>query len=859
VYIVEEDGYMAATAVGQIRFPHITCVDRDPVPENGVSDAQGPPPPPDIALLQKIREIEKTFLTASIPSSAIPEGAQPIIHRAIADLRDLLRVPQTHRTVVIVFLEWLRDRAICIARAVYKLFFWVFRKAPPDVTVQAILDELKLSMAITPAQYETVLQMAQKADKKLALILLSTFLGFPTAELSPLLMRSLNASPQYAFSVLLECSLIKKFSADEGFREIMNAEDRACLLTVSVENLESFDRIKEQLRCLRSLSYRRTVRTWIANLSDLLKATIPLQTRQQCIGALRDNDVAAFTRALTPYLERIASSQPLCNESLYAKELLDGFSISPSFDALATEIRAQKFLSCCGARLRELKSVAQAFASAASVSEAVNTALKKTCDVLDAESLRSTYIPSVVPICETFRAAQLGSLARSKRKLAAISQVINGRYRPLAGEQKPSKHILNLTCSCGNGHNVMVRALNDSLGAAATRSKYQFSTEALDVPVDVIRSTDTVYRILHQFGLQVDTTELYNFLLRNDLCSVIHLLKKIRSETQDPIITERKRSLIRQAVLAKDPDLLNMVYAFDGLDVDRVSQETGLPLVYVATDLDLDDWSQPPTSPFFREAVPSLHNAAIRETLHIPEEKVVEVGLCVGPEFETALTVEQLDAVRAKYGIAPGEKVVLFSSGGAALQNSIPERIALGYDNPAIPIHVIVVCGRNELFKKRLEEEVLPNIPQDSSVSMTVLGFQGRSSMAELTQLADVVIGKPGGMSSMEFLKTGTQVIFDETGFRMGWELHNANVVVNSGHGVVMTRQEDILSLLSSSLRRPRRPPASMARIRGSERYVGLVSDIVSQADRPAERQGWREKRRSWHKMNKTMVLSTIC
>ena len=142
---------------------------------------------------------------------------------------------------------------------------------------------------------------------------------------------------------------------------------------------------------------------------------------------------------------------------------------------------------------------------------------------------------------------------------------------------------------------------------------------------------------------------------------------------------------------------------------------------------------------------------------------------------------------------------------------------------------------------------------------MTVLGFQGRSSMAELTQLADVVIGKPGGMSSMEFLKSGTQVIFDETGYRMGWEIRNAAVVVNSGHGVVMQSEEDVLSLLSSSLRKPKKPAASMARIQGSERYAGLVTDLISQADRPAERQGWKEKRRSWHKMDKTMVFSTVC
>lgn len=852
---------MTATVVGQNCFPHISCVDRDPSPEAVPPDPESPPPAPDIVMAQKIRELEKTYLTASIPSSAIPEGGQPVIHKAIVDLHDQMQVPQTRKTGMVLFWEWIRDRIVFVARTVYKIFFGIFRKPPPDVTVQAILDELKHSMAITPAQYETVLQMSKKADKKLSLILLSTFLGFPTAELSPLLMRALSASPEYAFSVLLECYLIKKFAGETPVLNVLNAEDRETLSSISVENLESFDRIKEQLRCLRSLSYRRTVRSWLGNLGDLLQSRIPLRSFRECIESLKANDIGAFTRALTPFLTKVADAQPVTNESLYAKEILESLSTHASFDTLATEIRVQKFLSHCGEKLRELKKAARAVLTTASVSEAASTVLKKACDLLKSDPLKSAYIPSITPICPTFRATQLGAVARCQRKLEAISKRIIEMVKaePQPTEQKPPKHILNLTCSYGGGHDGMMRALSGSLSSAAVRSKYQFSHEPLDVPVDVIRPFDTVYRLFSKFGLSVDTTAVYQFLLRNDLCSVINLLRNISSGIEDPITTERKRSAIRQAILTRDPDLLNMVYAFDGLDIDQVSQELGLPLVYVATDFDLDDWKSPPTSPFFREAVPSLHNETIRQTLHIPQEKAVEVGLCVGPEFETRLTPEQLEAVRARYKIAPGEKVVLFSSGGAALQNTIPERIALGYNDSAMPIHLIVVCGSNVSFKKYLEEEVLPHISQEASVSMTVLGRQDRSVMSDLTQIADVVVGKPGGMSSMEFLKSGSQVIFDETSFRMGWERVNADVVVSTGHGVVMHSQEEILSLLSASLRKPKRPPASMARQKGSERYVSLVSDLVSAADSPATRQGWREKRRNWHKMNKVMALSSVC
>ena len=72
-------------------------------------------------------------------------------------------------------MEWLHDRLIFVAKEIYKIFFGVLRKIPNDVTVQAVLDELRTSSAITPGQYDAVFRMAQKADKKLSLILLSTF------------------------------------------------------------------------------------------------------------------------------------------------------------------------------------------------------------------------------------------------------------------------------------------------------------------------------------------------------------------------------------------------------------------------------------------------------------------------------------------------------------------------------------------------------------------------------------------------------------------------------------------------------------------------------------------------------------
>lgn len=814
------------------------------------------------SLIQKVRDIERSLLLPAVDATAIPPNGQPVIHNLITSLQIQLKMSKNDAGSLSggVFLAWIGNKIVAIATAICRIASSFFHSSPPAIPISAILDELKYCRAISPAQHETVLQLSQQAEKKPSLILLTALLGFSTTELSPLLSEALNTSPEHAFSLLLECYLIKHLTSIPILKTLMNEDDIACFTNISFENLRSFDTIKEQLRCLRSVSFRHTLRSWVANLSTLLGHPFDHTLSQACIAALKKNDPKAFAKALSPFLKNVASS-PISNESLYAKELLAFISSAFSFETLASEVQREKFLSHWGNQLTELKKAGKAVINAHQCSKIGHLALKRVEEILQNADIRSRYLPSETPFCATFRATQFGSINRSTRKIDALGKRIATEMAPSGPPQedlKSSKHILHLACSCGGGHSGMVQALTKSFEAASGQTQYNFTSQTLDVPVQVTRPLDIAYSFLHNLGLNIDTTWIYNFLLRHDLCSVIELLKWLTSGDPSPAAAEKKRMLIRQAILTTDPDFLNMVYAFDGIDIDAVSSQLGLPLLYVATDLDLDDWKHTPTSPYFREAVPSLQDPSIRSTLHLPEECVEEVGLCVGPQFEKRLTDVELAAVREKYGIHPNEKVILFSNGGAALQNTIPERIALEYDDATAPVRLIVVCGRNETFKKYLETKVAPYIADGAPVTMTVLGFQQREQMAELAQMADVAIGKPGGMSTMEFIKAGTRVIFDESSHRLRWEKFNASVLVNSGRGTIMTSPDQVLQLVSDALKLPRRAPMKIARVKASERYVSLVDRLLTSANRPQEEGGWRDKRRSWHRMNKQMAQSNI-
>ena len=823
-------------------------------------------PPEVYTVIRKVQDIEKAVGLSQIDRSMAAQTELQVLQTSLHDLHSILQQsaspsapPPSSGLGSVIF--WIEKAIIGVAATVCQIATYPFKKRQNgDQVIAAILEELKICQAISPAQYENVLELSRNADKKPALMLLAAQLGFSTKELSSLLSRALHASPEKAFSLLLECYLIKIFSANRSFQTVLNDNDRLCLSKISIDSLGSSVNLSEQLDCLRSLSYRATVRTWLGHLPALLQTEIDPSLIQRCSEAIKNNDSNAFVKELSPLLIQVASKD-ICNESLYAKELLSLFQANFSFENLGKEIRQQKFLSQWGDQLADLKKAAKALLTTQRSADVGKRILSDALSILNQQQIKARYTPSWKPICSTFRATQEGAIARNLRKIESLVKRISvGEAHAAEAEEalKDSKHVLHLACSCGGGHLSMVKAMNSSIAAASQHSRYQLTTETVDVPTQVTKSVDGVYNLFRKFGVDIDTTWVYNFLLKHDLCSVIEFAKWMTSGDPSKAAAEKKQSLIRQAILTRDPDFLDMVYAFDGNDIDEVSQQLGLPLGYVATDFDLDDWQHLPKSRFFKEAVCSLSHPEIRATLKVPEERVEEIGLCVGPEFETPLSPERLAAVRERYGIAQNEKVVLFSSGGAALQNTTPEQIALGYNDSSTPIHMIVVCGRNESFKNYLETKILPRIPQGAPVKMTVLGFQQKEQMAELTQLSDVAIGKPGGLSTMEFVKASTRVIFDITSHRMKWERFNAKVVVDSGRGTVMEDSEQLLPLLKDSLRLPRPAPMSMAQIRASERYVQFVDRLLTSANQPAAEDGWREKRRSWHKMNKTLARLVI-
>lgn len=138
---------------------------------------------------------------------------------------------------------------------------------------------------------------------------------------------------------------------------------------------------------------------------------------------------------------------------------------------------------------------------------------------------------------------------------------------------------------------------------------------------------------------------------------------------------------------------------------------------------------------------------AYLEALSIPSEKITVSGIPIDPVFALKKDKQEM---RAKHGLAPDRTTILLSAGGFgvgsvdALVNAM-----LSLQHRA---QIVAICGRNEELKKRLTR-IAGRMKHDSAVLLKPFGYT--KEMDELMSASDLVLGKPGGLTTSEALAKG--------------------------------------------------------------------------------------------------------
>jgi processive 1,2-diacylglycerol beta-glucosyltransferase len=158
------------------------------------------------------------------------------------------------------------------------------------------------------------------------------------------------------------------------------------------------------------------------------------------------------------------------------------------------------------------------------------------------------------------------------------------------------------------------------------------------------------------------------------------------------------------------------------------------------------------------------------------EENVVATGIPIGAKFVFRPAVR---AVRKMLGLRDDLPVLLVLSGGFGM-GPVAEILA-ELDKVPGDFQTVVVCGRNDELRRELAG-------QDRKHPTRVLGFA--SNMHELMAVAELIITKPGGLTSSEALALGKPLLILDP--IPGQEAANSDFLLERGAAAKANRVEDL-------------------------------------------------------------------
>jgi processive 1,2-diacylglycerol beta-glucosyltransferase len=213
------------------------------------------------------------------------------------------------------------------------------------------------------------------------------------------------------------------------------------------------------------------------------------------------------------------------------------------------------------------------------------------------------------------------------------------------------------------------------------------------------------------------------------------------------------------------------------------------PQVTVTTDFDTHRlWVNPPCEHYFTATEEGRSNLA---AWGISLEQISATGVPIHPAF-----LRHRDAweCRQSLGLSPDRPVILQLSGGLGIGPI--EKLHRELLDMSLPLQLLVVTGRNADAKRKLEA-----MPCPAQHRRVVFGFTDR--MDELMAAADLVVSKPGGLTTSESLARGAaMVVVDPI---PGQESRNSDYILENGAAIKVNNLASFGHKLTALLTEPAR------------------------------------------------------
>jgi processive 1,2-diacylglycerol beta-glucosyltransferase len=372
----------------------------------------------------------------------------------------------------------------------------------------------------------------------------------------------------------------------------------------------------------------------------------------------------------------------------------------------------------------------------------------------------------------------------------------------------PHKKLLILSVSAGAGH---VRAAQ-AIEAAARTATPRFDVTHLDLlaiaPAEFRRFYGAQY-----LKLVEKLPQLWSYLY-----------SKSDRPSRDSLIGDVKRAAEKLNLRKLDgeiarirPDVILCTHFLPAelLSRQRAKRKAGSkdapPLWVQVTDFDVHAlWVHPHVD---RYCVATDEVAFRLADRGVPSGKIAVTGIPVMPQFATPL---DRATCADELGLDPAAFTVLMMAGGGGVGalDELAERVL----RDSGEMQLVALAGKNEALLKRLRALAIQNPGR-----LFPLGFT--TTVERIMTAADLVITKPGGLSTSECLAKGKPMLLVSP--IPGQEERNADYLLEAGAAVKAVDA----ATLAFKLRKLRQEPERLARMSGASQSLGTphaARDVVA-------------------------------
>ncbi|HTK27532.1 MAG TPA: glycosyltransferase [Pyrinomonadaceae bacterium] len=319
--------------------------------------------------------------------------------------------------------------------------------------------------------------------------------------------------------------------------------------------------------------------------------------------------------------------------------------------------------------------------------------------------------------------------------------------------------ILILSASVGNGHTTAAESLKKAVEINGLAREIRHE--------DVLKFTNPLFRRLYG--------KAYIDLVNN----MPEVLGWMYDQLDEPWKNEKRRLFFDKLntqpfvkmVREYKPDCIVCTHFLPSEIVSdlKAKQKLDCPQAVVVTDFDMHAlWLCRNYEHYF---VALDETRAYLETLGFPSEKITVSGIPIDPVFSEP---KPKLAMREKYALEPEIPTIILSLGGFGVGRI--DALLDALRTIRRPVQILAMCGRNEELRKRLESTA----KTDSGVRIIPVGYT--KAMDEYMSASDLIVGKPGGLTTCEALAKG--LVFVIVNPIPGQEERNSDHLLENGAAI---------------------------------------------------------------------------